>query len=139
MDSSDGTKDALSKYLAGQRKGTRMESHLQRLGSPDPTCCLCGYAPPEGLIKANRALVERHHLMGRHEGLWVYLCRNHHAELTDSQHDHDPRLLAADRDERTRLAALLRGLADFFEWLAKEFRLRAQQIMGWQVDGVVGA
>lgn len=134
MDTTDEPGNPHADYLANQRRETRMESHLQRLGSPDPTCCLCGYAAPEGLIKASRSLVEQHHLMGRHEGPWVYLCRNHHSELTNAQRDHDPRLFSPDRDEKTRLAALLRGLADFFEWLAREFRRRAQEIMGWQVD-----
>jgi hypothetical protein len=111
-----------------------MESHLQRLGTPDPVCCICGYSVPEGLTKTKRELVEQHHLMGRHEGPWVYLCRNHHAELTDVQRDHDPRLLRADRDDKTRLAAFLRGLADFFELLARALRLWAHEILGWRID-----
>jgi hypothetical protein len=131
----DDPKSNLNDYLARQRTSARMESHLQRLGAKNPGCCICGYSAPEGLIKASKAVVEQHHLMGRHEGLWVYLCRNHHAELTNAQSDHDPLLLSSARDERTRLAALLRGLADFFEWLAREFRIRAQQIMGWQLEG----
>lgn len=82
----------------------RKQRRLERLGSNDPRCGMCG----EG---DDRAL-ELHHVAGRkHDETMVPLCRNCHRKVTDDQHDHP----AFDPNGDTMLASIgnfLLGLAD---------------------------
>jgi hypothetical protein len=84
-------------------------------------------------VLVQRDLLEHHSLEGRHEGLLVPVCRNHHAELSDQQYAWDPQLRMAERDGPTRLAALLRGLAEFLTLVAREMRNWSDRILrsGW--------
>jgi hypothetical protein len=126
-------------YRRRQRDEARREGHLQRLGEAHPVCTVCGYARPEGLVLMRRdallerGLLEQHSLEGRHEGLLVPVCRNHHAELSDEQYAWDSKLRTPDRDGPTRLAALLRGLAEFLMLVARELRNWSERILreGW--------
>lgn len=105
-------------YFDEQKELLRQEAQLQKLGSDKPVCCLCGYADPTGLIKADKTLLEKHHLAGRHEGPTVLVCRNCHAELTDVQQSDDKRFNSPDRTPLVTAAAFLEGLANFFKLLA---------------------
>lgn len=106
-------------YTEEQRKLLRNEKRLQKLGSDKPVCCLCGYADPISLIKADRTLLEKHHLAGRHEGPIVPLCRNCHAELTEIQQSEDRKFNAPERSPLEAAAAFLEGLAVVFRYLAE--------------------
>jgi hypothetical protein len=112
-----------------KRKETRRQNALDRLGSNNPCCCMCGIDDPTCL--------ERHHLAGRkNDEFTVIVCRNHHRMLTNDQKDHAV-LLAGTPPELTVLLNLLLGLADFFQLLVQKLReivashkLEATRVMG---------
>jgi hypothetical protein len=117
-------------YSREQRKEIRREGHLQRLGSPQPACVVCGYSKPEALTRVSRSLLERHHIAGLGDGPTVWLCRNHHAELSDRQRDWPRAAQDRERPDQAKLAALLRGLAEFLILLAHELIQWSQWLLG---------
>jgi hypothetical protein len=99
--------DGASEYEVAQDKLRREAAQLRRLGGGDRLCIVCGEADPEMLTLVDRTLIEDDHLLGRHEGPKVPLCLNHHAKRTALQMRAPSRLLAPDRTEIERIAALL--------------------------------
>ena len=91
----------------------RKQAALERLGSNDPSCVICG--------EHDWRTLQRHHLPGRAFGAeLVTVCGNCHAKLTDAQHDHpsgegEPPFLV-------RLARYLLGLAELAGQLVEQLR-----------------
>ncbi len=99
----------------------RKQRALERLGSNNPRCVICGHDDPLAL--------ELHHIAGRaFDGKLVPVCRNCHRQLSDWQKDHAPQL---DRppSEFQRIAHFLEGLADLFEMLVKRLREFAGKLL----------
>ena len=85
----------------------------RRLGV-DAECLLCGYTEPEGLIKVHQSLLEKHHIAGRANDaqLTAWLCRNCHAEVTESYRKEGVPLNAS-RSVPARVLGGLKGLGIF--------------------------
>ncbi len=105
-----------------RRRLARHERKRQRLGAPVPTCGACGCASVEALLSVpfsdlapamQRRVIERHHPAGRRGDPWmVPFCLNCHAIVSDRQQDWEERLQHP-VTKRERLAATLKGAADW--------------------------
>jgi hypothetical protein len=82
----------------------RKQKRLERLGTNDPRCGMCGEAD-------DRAL-ELHHVAGRRQDdTMVILCRNCHRKVTDDQKDH-PEFNKGSEPMLSSIGHFLLGLAD---------------------------
>ena len=97
----------------------RKQRALERLGSNNPRCVVCGYDDPLAL--------ELHHIAGRAFGdEMVPVCRNCHRRLSDYQKDHSLGQ-AKPPSEIEPIRHFLLGLADLFEMLVKRLaRIRGE-------------
>lgn len=90
----------------------RKQRRLERLGSNDPRCGMCG--------EADDRTLELHHVAGRKHGeTMVPLCRNCHRKVTDDQHEHP----AFDPNADTMLASIgnfLLGLSDMLRIIVEK-------------------
>lgn len=87
---------------------------MERLGSDDAKCAICGLSDP--------ICLEFHHLAGRrYDEEGVMLCRNHHAVLSDAQRDHPSHSPEA-VDPLEAFGRFLLGLADLFALLIGKLR-----------------
>ena len=92
----------------------RRQRALERLGSNNPRCVICGCDDPLAL--------ELHHLAGQAFGDDLApVCRNCHRRLSDYQKDHDIGQ-ASPAGEIEPIRRFLLGLADLFEMLVKRLR-----------------
>jgi len=92
----------------------RKQRALERLGSKNPRCVVCGFDDPLAL--------ELHHIVGRGFGDEVVpVCRNCHRRLSDWQKDHSIGPAKPDSDLEP-IRRFLLGLADLFEMLVKRLR-----------------
>jgi hypothetical protein len=101
-----------------------------RLG-PDAVCALCGERNLDVLHRTGRALLERHHLAGEANDpdATVVVCQNCHAKLSSDQLRFAAQLMHdADRSMPEKLVEVLRGLALFFEHLARSCEVWAQRL-----------
>ena len=99
----------------------RRARRQRKLGT-DAACLRCGTTTPEVLLRANRSLLDDHHVVGRaHDvALTVPLCRNCHAILTEGQLAHGVDLRhGQERTAPEMVAAILDALAAFFYALAE--------------------
>ena len=73
---------------AAIQREVRRSKRERELGD-NPTCALCGYRHPYGLLKITRSVFEKHHAVGWQNdwGLTVVLCRNCHWEQTETLRD----------------------------------------------------
>lgn len=102
----------------------------RRLG-PGAACVICGETNLALLRRVRRSLLEQHHLGGEANDpeLTVVVCRNHHAVLTEAGRGSGIVLdRRAERSSPERLEAVLLGLADFFELLARTLRQWAVEL-----------
>jgi hypothetical protein len=81
-------------------------------------CAVCGEHDLDMLCRAHRTIVERHHILGLHEGPIIILCLNHHAKLTAVSRSWPKRSLAVDRNPLERLAAAEFGQRDYCHTMA---------------------
>ena len=82
----------------------RRERRLEKLGTDNPHCAVCG--------NGDDRVLELHHIAGRkHDDLLVIVCGNCHQVLSDDQRDHPAAMQGADPFLVT-VAYFLRGLAD---------------------------
>ena len=82
----------------------RKQDRLERLGTNEPRCGMCG--------EADDRTLERHHVAGRkHDDATVILCRNCHRKVTDDQKDH-PKTTSNSEPTLTSIGHFLLGLAD---------------------------
>lgn len=90
-------------------KERRRQQRLERLGSGNPRCIICGESDP--------CCLERHHLAGRaFADEQVIVCRNHHRKLTDKRHEHPPATSESPTIPEAR-GRLLLGISDALELL----------------------
>jgi hypothetical protein len=80
---------------------------LRKLGvdRENAYCAFCDEHDLDMLRRAHRAIVEKHHILGLHEGPIIILCLNHHAKLTIAARLWPARVLVRDRGPLERLAA----------------------------------
>jgi hypothetical protein len=92
----------------------RRQRALERLGSNNPQCVVCGCDDPLAL--------ELHHLAGQAFGDdMAPVCRNCHRRLSDYQKDHAIGQTSPS-GEIEPIRRFLLGLADLFEMLVKRLR-----------------
>lgn len=90
----------------------RKQRALERLGSNDPRCVICG--------ESNWQCLESHHLAGQaYAGETVPVCRNCHRKLSDGQCDH-PAKTGESPSQSEVIGRFLLGLADLFELLVEK-------------------
>jgi hypothetical protein len=93
-------------------------------------CVTCGETDPV-VLKDGRSVLEAHHIAGRANDpdTTADVCLNCHRKLTNAQRDAGVPLAAdPDRSILERLVALFRGLAVFFQHLAKSLAEAAHQL-----------
>ncbi|MGO9682251.1 MAG: hypothetical protein ACLPTZ_06600 [Beijerinckiaceae bacterium] len=96
------------------RRERRRQRALERLGSNNPRCVICGFDEPLAL--------ELHHLAGQAFGDdTVPVCRNCHRRLSDYQKDHAIGQ-ANPLGDIEPIRRFLLGLADLCEMLVKRLR-----------------
>lgn len=96
------------------KRERRKQRALERLGSNNPRCVVCGFDDPLAL--------ELHHIAGRSfDEEAVPVCRNCHRRLSDHQKDHSLAQAKAG-SELAPISRFLDGLADLFEMLVKRLR-----------------
>lgn len=67
-------------------KESRDRDAREKLGSKSPNC-IFGHAPKPHWL-------QRHHVAGRKfSDEEIYICHNHHAEVSDSQYDHPTKII----------------------------------------------
>ena len=87
----------------------RKQRALERLGSNDPRCFLCG--------ESDWRCLEAHHIAGHaHDEATVPVCRNCHRKLSDCQKDHPVETVGGD-SELEAIGRFLLGVADLFRLL----------------------
>lgn len=94
----------------------RKQKALQRLGSVNPQCIICG--------EADWRCLELHHVgQEGFDDLTGILCRNCHRKASDAQMAHPEPLSLTEPLMFERIGHVLLGLADFFELLIEKLRL----------------
>lgn len=100
--------------MIDKAKETRKQNRLERLGSNNPACVLCGE-------NDDRAL-ELHHIAGKaYDDELVPVCRNCHRKLSDDQKDH-PKQICKPPTNPEIIGHFLLGLADLFALLVEKLR-----------------
>jgi hypothetical protein len=97
-----------------RKREARRQTALDRLGSNNPRCTVCG--------ETDWRCLEAHHVAGRaYNGFTSIVCRNCHRKLSDVQKDQPAK---ADHPPlpSERIGHFLLGLADFFLLLAGQLR-----------------
>jgi len=97
-----------------RKRERRRQAALERLGTNDPRCTICG--------EDDWRCSERHHVAGRRfDEFIVIVCRNCHRKQSDSQRDH-ARTANKPPNQMDCIGHFLLGLADLFELLIKKLR-----------------
>ena len=92
----------------------RKQKALERLGTNNPICVLCG--------ETDWRCLELHHIAGKpFDGALAIVCRNCHRKLSDLQKDH-PQPVSAPPDPFEGIGHFLLGLADLFALLVEKLR-----------------
>ncbi len=94
------------------RKESRRQGRLERLGTNDPNCGLCG--------EHDDRCLELHHVADyRRDDGTVVICRNCHRKVSDDQKDH-PRFDPAADPMLDRIGHFLLGLADLLRLIVEK-------------------
>ena len=92
----------------------RKQKALERLGSNNPVCVVCG--------EADWRCLELHHIAGKSfDDALATSCRNCHRKLSDMQKDH-PQPASTPPEQLDRIGHFLLGLADLFALLVEILR-----------------
>jgi hypothetical protein len=113
----------------------RQQRALQRLGTDQPQCVVCG--------EADWRCLELHHLAGRaYDAGTVILCRNCHRKQSDPTANTDA---PAEPPLLERIGRFLLGLAALFLMLAAKLKTFGEELLagsrscprpyGWQPEG----
>lgn len=93
----------------------RKQRALQRLGSANPHCILCG--------ESDWRCLELHHIgQEGFDSSTGIVCRNCHRKTSDAQMAHPKPLNPTEPAMFERIGHVLLGLADFFELLIEKLR-----------------
>jgi hypothetical protein len=99
----------------------RKQKALERLGTNNPICVLCG--------ESDWRCLELHHIAGKpFDGALAIVCRNCHRKLSDMQKDH-LRPATTPPDSLERIGHFLLGLADLFAMLVEKLREFGQDLI----------
>jgi hypothetical protein len=99
----------------------RKQKALERLGTNNPVCVLCG--------ETDWRCLELHHIAGKpFDGALVIVCRNWHRKLSDMQKDH-PQPASTPPDPLERIGHFLLGLADLFALLVEKLHEFGQDLI----------
>jgi hypothetical protein len=102
------------------KRETRRQTALDRLGTNEPHCVICG--------ETDWRVLERHHIAGRaYDEFGSIICRNCHRKLSDSQKDH-PKKIGEPPCILERTVHFLRGLANFLALLIETLRRFANEL-----------
>jgi len=104
-------------YTRRRKRVARHERKRELAKAANPKCSVCGESRIE--------MLELDHTAGDANGeLTNWLCRNHHAAVSDHWYDDAPELLlhGGPRDADSRLASLLQGVVYFLEELSAKLR-----------------
>ncbi|MBB3956261.1 hypothetical protein [Novosphingobium sediminicola] len=104
------------------KRERRKQARLDKLGTNDPHCGMCG--------ESDWRTIEQHHVAdhGRDETV-VLLCRNCHRKVSDDQKDH-PAPFASSEPMLETIGHFLLGLADMLRTLAP----RLYEFGRWLID-----
>ena len=95
-------------------KEKRKQKRLEKLGSNNPVCIICG--------EDDWRCLELHHVAGQaFNNTLSNICRNCHRKLSDDQEDH-PKAISKPPTSYETIGHVLIGLADFFELLIEKLR-----------------
>jgi hypothetical protein len=95
-------------------KETRKQNRLEKLGTNEPRCKVCG--------ESDWRCLEKHHIAGKdYDDDTATICRNCHRKLSDDQKDH-PQKLEKKPDTLESIGHLLLGIADLFALLVDKLR-----------------
>jgi hypothetical protein len=93
----------------------RRQRKKNELETSEPKCQLCGqediFSMATEKVKATKSILEKHHLLGKHEGEEIIVCLNCHAKLTDDQLDWPEGLLDENRSPEMMSVAFFFGLS----------------------------
>ncbi|MEM3442262.1 MAG: hypothetical protein QXM86_00165 [Candidatus Bathyarchaeia archaeon] len=99
-------------------KEKRIQRKINELGTRKLKCAICGEEDIFALRKADKSLLEEHHIAAGHEGASIIVCRNCHLKLTDSQLDWPVGLTDKEKTPEMRAVAFFMGLAGILSLLA---------------------
>lgn len=107
--------------MQNMNKERRKQARLEKLGSNNPICGVCGERAWECL--------EEHHVAdyGR-DDLTVLICRNCHRKVSDDQKDHPPFAPVADT-MLDRIGHFLLGLADLLRLIVERLYMFANMLI----------
>jgi hypothetical protein len=110
------------------RQEKALQGRIERLGTPNPKCVLCGESDIRAtyyrVTPKQRAFLEKHHILGRHEGPIALLCRNcHDKETFEMQVNWSKELKKRDRDPATLIHALTRWTFDTLKCIYSDRRV----------------
>jgi hypothetical protein len=92
----------------------RKQKALERLGTNNPVCVLCG--------ESDWRCQELHHIASKQfDAALAIVCRNCHRKLSDMQRDH-PQQSSTPPDPLECIGHVLLGLADLFAILVEKLR-----------------
>jgi hypothetical protein len=88
------------------KKQLREQRKINELGTREAKCQICGeediFSMATEKVKATKSILEKHHLLGKHEGEEIIVCLNCHARLTDEQLDYPEGVMADNRTEEMK-------------------------------------
>ena len=104
------------------KRERRKQARLDKLGTNDPHCAMCG--------ESDWRIIEQHHVAdyGRDKTV-VLLCRNCHRKVSDDQKD-NPAPLACGEPMLETIGHFLLGLADMLRTIAP----RLQAFGRWLIE-----
>jgi len=116
----------------------RKQRKINELGTREPKCCICDqediFLLATDKIKVTKSILEKHHLLGKHEGDEITVCLNCHARLTDRQLDWPEGTLNKSRTPEMKAVSFIYSLGDIFEYLAELCRKFAKILYDFVVS-----
>jgi len=105
-------------------KTKRKQRKLNKLGSVNPRCQICGESEITALSNLNltskqKKLLEKHHIAGGHNGgETITVCLNCHAKLSDDQLDWPDGLCSVGQTPEMKAVSFFTGMAELFAILS---------------------
>ena len=100
---------------------TRKQKRLEKLGTNNPVCVVCG--------ESDWRCLEEHHIAGQAYGDELSIvCRNCHRKLSDEQKDH-PQKVSEPNNNFESIGHFLLGLADLFALIVDTLRSHGRSLI----------